>query len=208
MTADKESRTGWNHNLHYHRLVLGAVSAQFGRALDAGCGVGTLARKLARQCEHVVGIDADGDVIRKARTASWLPPNLELVIGDALTEPLEPGSFDFVTAVASLHHMELEPALAKFSALLRPGGKLAVVGLYRPETLWDYVSCAAALPVSLAVRGILTAEKVQARLAEPLESLKEIRQTAEVVLPGCKLRRLFFVRYWLEWKKTGEKMDC
>jgi len=208
MTADRAGGTGWNHNLHYHRLVLGGVPAQCGRALDAGCGDGSLAKKLARQCGQVVGIDTDEDVIRRARTALLLPPNLELVIGNALTESLEPGSFGFVTAVASLHHMELEPALEKFSALLQPGGKLVVVGLYRPETLWDYVSRAAALPVSLAMRGILTAEKVQARLAEPLESLKEIQQAAEAILPGCKLRRLFFFRYWLEWEKTGERTDC
>jgi len=208
MTGDGAGRTGWNHNLHYHRLVLRAVPVQCGRALDAGCGDGTLAKKLARQCGHVVGIDADGDMIRTARTVTPLPANLELVAGNALTAPLEPGSFDFVTAVASIHHMELEPALERFSALLRPGGKLAVVGLYRPATLWDYASCAAALPVSLVVRGILTVAKVQAKIAEPHESLKEIGQAAKGILPGCSFRRLFFFRYWLEWRKTGERAHC
>jgi SAM-dependent methyltransferase len=188
-------------------LVLEAVPVQCERALDAGCGNGTLAKKLARRCGHVVGIDTDGDVIRAARAATPLPPNLELAAGSVLTEPLKPGSFDFVTAVASLHHMELEPALERFSALLRPGGKLAVVGLYRPATLWDYASCAAALPVSLVVRGILTVAKVQAKIAEPHESLKEIGQAAKGILPGCSFRRLFFFRYWLEWRKTGERAD-
>jgi hypothetical protein len=103
--------------------------------------------------------------------------------------------------------MELEPALERFSALLRPGGKLAVVGLYRPATMWDYAWCGAALPVSLAARGILTVPKAHAKIAEPHESLKEIRKAAEAILPGCSFRRLFFFRYWLEWTKTGEGTD-
>ena len=36
----------WNHNIHYHRLILDAVPPGARRALDVGCGEGTLARQL------------------------------------------------------------------------------------------------------------------------------------------------------------------
>jgi hypothetical protein len=37
---------GWNHNSHYHDLLLAAVPPGCRRALDVGCGLGTFARKL------------------------------------------------------------------------------------------------------------------------------------------------------------------
>src|SRR4051812_25699589 len=37
---------GWNHNIHYHGLVLDAVPVGATFALDAGCGDGDLAREL------------------------------------------------------------------------------------------------------------------------------------------------------------------
>ncbi len=33
----------WNHNVHYQPVILGAVPAGCGRALDVGCGDGLLA---------------------------------------------------------------------------------------------------------------------------------------------------------------------
>ena len=50
--------------------------------------------------------------------------------GDFVAYPFEPESFD-VVSIASLHHMEMSPALARMSRFLRPGGRLAAVGLAR-----------------------------------------------------------------------------
>ena len=49
----------WNHNLHYHRVILAAVPDGARRSLDVGCGVGMLARDLRRVVPHVKGIDHD-----------------------------------------------------------------------------------------------------------------------------------------------------
>jgi len=56
-------RERWNHNIHYHRLILEAVPAGCQRALDVGCGEGML----ARQVPCVAGIDQDAASIEMAR---------------------------------------------------------------------------------------------------------------------------------------------
>ena len=48
-------RGQWNHNTHYHRLILEAIPPGCQRVLDVGCGEGMLARQLAHLVPHVVG---------------------------------------------------------------------------------------------------------------------------------------------------------
>jgi hypothetical protein len=43
----------WNHNVHYQPVILNAVPAGCGPALDVGCGDGLLARRLAERCAEV-----------------------------------------------------------------------------------------------------------------------------------------------------------
>jgi hypothetical protein len=42
---------------------------------------------------------------------------------------------------------------------------------------------------------------MNAPMAEPRETLAEIRRIADVVLPGYRLQRRFFFRYILVWQK-------
>ncbi len=57
----------WNHNIHYHGLVLRAIPPGARRALDVGCGEGTLTRQAAHPHPHVTAIDADHASIALAR---------------------------------------------------------------------------------------------------------------------------------------------
>lgn len=118
----------WNHNLHYHRSILGSLRGGCESALDVGCGEGVLTRQLRRQVAHVVGIDLDEGSIRLAEQQSR-PDDISYVIGNVLTYPFEPASFAAVTSVATLHHLDAEAGLRRMAELLRPGGTLAVVGL-------------------------------------------------------------------------------
>lgn len=65
----------WNHNVHYHRLVLEAVPDGCARALDVGCGDGLLVRKLARRIGEVTGADRSAAMLRLARESSAGTPN-------------------------------------------------------------------------------------------------------------------------------------
>src|SRR5579864_2832341 len=95
----------WNHNIHYHPLVLRALPQRCERALDVGCGRGLLARKLAAHCAHVVAIDPDVRTLEYARSLDDGNGRIEYVMGDVLKYPFALESFDFITAVATLHHL-------------------------------------------------------------------------------------------------------
>jgi SAM-dependent methyltransferase len=126
----------WNHSLHYHRLVLGQVPAGCRRALDVGCGEGQLARALADRVPAVVELDRDAPTLDRARRAGG-PGGLAYVLGDLLDAPFPPGSFDLVASIATLHHGDTGTGLRRLRDLVRPGGRLVVVGLARSRSLAD-----------------------------------------------------------------------
>ena len=118
----------WNHNIHYQSEVLRRVPDAASSALDIGCGAGMLTRALAPHVRSVVGIDLHAPSLEIAREETTAE-NVTYIEGNFLTYPFEPESFDLVAAIASLHHVDIERGLRRAAALLRPGGRLVVVGL-------------------------------------------------------------------------------
>ena len=94
----------------------------------------------------MIGIDVDHEVLSLARSFPGHAPPIQYIEGDVLTYPFPLASFDFITAVAALHHLPLRPALARLRDLLKPGGTLAVVGLFRSQTFGDFALNAVAMP--------------------------------------------------------------
>lgn len=189
----------WNHNIHYHDLVLAAVPSGCRRALDVGCGRGQLARRLSEHCGDVVAIDRDCAALAQARAAGS-EPRITFVEGDVMSEVFEPGSFDFVAAIAVLHHLPLRPALVRLRDLLAPGGALAIIGLHRARSIADYTVSAAAFPASWTMRFLRGGEEVGAPVQDPAETLAEIRAACDELLAGAVLRRRLFFRYSLIWR--------
>ena len=60
-----------------------------------------------------------------------------------MAHPFADASFDFACANTALHHMDFGAALAKMARILRPGGRLAVVGLAATARPADWVIGAA-----------------------------------------------------------------
>lgn len=194
----------WNHNIHYHPVVLGAVPPNARTALDVGCGEGMLTRRLCQQVHHVVGIDRDPACIRVARDQS--DGAVDYVVGDFLTYPFEAGSFDLVVSVAALHHMDLGAALARMRVLLRSGGRLAVIGLARSRPPVD-------LPLDIV--GVIadrihkwskteSNDDVAPKVWPPPLTFGQTRREASRVLPGAVYRRHLLWRYTLMWRKPGQ----
>src|SRR5260370_42546427 len=165
----------WNHNIHYHGIVLSSIPSHCRRAMDVGCGQGLLAQQLAHHCEEVIAIDIDRDAIASATAAIGSEVRITFVEGDVMTQSFSDGNFDLITAVAALHHLPLELALVRFRNLLRPGGVLAVIWLYRARTFGDYAVATAAFPASWMFRCLCGQAPVPAPVQDPKETLREIR---------------------------------
>jgi SAM-dependent methyltransferase len=193
----------WNHNIHYHGVVLAAAPRPCRRALDVGCGRGRLAGELAAVSGEVVGIDPDAASLAQARASFAGDPALSFVEGDVMTWPFAPASFDLVAAVASLHHLPLVPGLTRLRELLAPGGVLAVIGLARPDGLADLATALAAYPVNQVLRRLHGETPVGAPVSDPAETLADIRAACDTLLPGARIRRRLLFRYSLIWRKPA-----
>jgi SAM-dependent methyltransferase len=196
-------RNGWNHNIHYYPVVLAAVPAGAQRALDVGCGTGLLARELRDRVPYVMGLDADEPSLTAARAADP-DRRVDYVLGDFGAAALEGGSFDFISCVAALHHLDAAPALRQMSALLRPAGRLLIVGLARSRSVADLAADAAGVVVHR--RELLRREftEVTAPMVwPPPVTYRQMRRLAAEVLPGARYRRRVLFRYTLSWQKPA-----
>jgi len=194
---------GWNHNTHYHRLLLEAVPRPCRVALDVGCGTGGFSRRLAGMADRVDAIDRDAPALARARALSSRVPNLRIIDADFLTWPADT-TYDFVSMIAVLHHLPFEQALTRASDLLRPGGVLAVIGLHRHASWAERAALGGmAFGVSVFYRTTHRTVAIGAPIVDPVMTLGEIRQQAVTLLPGAIIRRRLLWRYSLIWIKGG-----
>jgi len=109
------------------------------RALDVGCGTGTLAVLLKRSepSAEVIGIDGDPTVLGKARSkAAAANLDVRFDVGMAQSLPYPDNSFDTVTSTLMLHHLrpaDKASAIREASRVLRPGGAYHVLEFTRPH---------------------------------------------------------------------------
>lgn len=197
----------WDHSAHYYRWLLQQLPERVGTALDVGCGSGVLTRLLAGRAEAVHGIDADPQIIARARELTSPSDPVTYTVGDALTATA-PGPYDVITCVAALHHMPFAPAVSLFRRRLAPGGTLAVIGLYDERALGDYLLGAAAVPLNPAVgwvknhgRRATGRDPVAPRAIPATMTFADVARQARGLLPGARLRRRLFFRYTLLWRR-------
>ena len=202
MTASG-ARDRWNHNIHYHRIVLDAVPEHARSALDVGTGNGLLAADLAAVLPQVTAIDRDAGVLESARRES---PSVAWVHGDALEHPFPPGSFDVVASVATVHHLpDLDEALRRFAELTAPGGVVAIVGIGRTSRVRDVLlHLAGAVQHRYLRRRRGYWEHSAPMVWPPPHTYAQVRRAARAVLPGVRWTQLPMWRYALVWTKPRD----
>ncbi|MFD8499873.1 class I SAM-dependent methyltransferase [Amycolatopsis sp. NPDC059657] len=105
-------------------------SLPVGVALDAACGTGRYAEFLAGRGHRVIGVDGSPDMLARARTRV---PRCEFLLGDLHRLPVADAEVDLVVCALALTHIPaLEPVLAEFARVLRPGGHLVIADIH-PE---------------------------------------------------------------------------
>lgn len=199
----------WNHNVAHHSMVLKALPPRCQSALDVGCGDGMLVAKLAGRVEQVVGIDASPEMIAKARQRID-DIRVKFIEGDVLdaarTGALRSGSFDFVCAIAVLHHMDFADGLTAMSELVAPGGRLVVIGHARNASLLDWLIGGAKRPIVIVVRRLHGGRGAPAGMPvrDPEMSWSEVRHQAHRTLPGSSYRRRLQLRYSIVWDRPAQ----
>jgi SAM-dependent methyltransferase len=191
----------WNHNFHYHDLVLAALPAPCRSALDVGCGDGTLLGKLSARADHVTGIDTSPLVADLVRAAA---PTAEWIAGDILAHDFGAQRFEFVACVATLHHVDFAAGLGRMAALLAPGGRLVVVGLANSATARDVAYDAMGLAQSRLERARHRFHRADVPQAMAHMTYGEVERAAAALLPGATFRRLVLFRYLLTWTKPAD----
>jgi SAM-dependent methyltransferase len=198
----------WSHNDAYAGFVLRQAAKavrEGGRsAADIGCGTGHLLRRLAPLFEQTVGIEANPASAGRAAQAVRSLPGAQVVVERF---PLADGrSYDFVALVAVLHHLPLLAGIEAVRSAVAPGGRLAIVGLYREEPSDAWLSLASVLlnPVLGLVRhprrATATPEHMTAPTAPASDSYAEIAGALSEALPGVRVRRGLFWRYTASWR--------
>jgi demethylmenaquinone methyltransferase/2-methoxy-6-polyprenyl-1,4-benzoquinol methylase len=117
----------------WRREALEAIAVgRTDRVVDVACGTGDLAELAGRRGARVLACDfargmLDGAARRGVPAA--------LVLADGARLPLADASADVVTCGFALRNFEsLPPVLAEMARVLRPGGRLAILEVDRPES--------------------------------------------------------------------------
>jgi SAM-dependent methyltransferase len=98
------------------------------RALDLGCGPGSLTIPLAHFGGTTIGIDPDATMIAAARQiAEVAGVSVDWQVGSSLDLSDELAQLDLVTIARAFHWMDREATLLRLDELVRPGGAIALV---------------------------------------------------------------------------------
>jgi demethylmenaquinone methyltransferase / 2-methoxy-6-polyprenyl-1,4-benzoquinol methylase len=115
----------------WRRATARAVVQPGSRVLDACCGTGDLAIAAQREGGQVTGVDFSERMLARARRKA---PEVEWVQADVMELPFDAASFDAVTVGFGVRNVaDLEAGLRELRRVLRPGGRLGVLEITRPN---------------------------------------------------------------------------
>jgi len=130
-----ESLLAWGTGSRYRReaLIRGGLKTGM-KVLDVGVGTGLVAAQaciLAGDAALVTGIDPSPGMM----AAGKLPETMVLIEGRAESLPFPENHFDFLSMGYALRHIgDLAAAFAEFERVLKPGGRLCLLEITKPQS--------------------------------------------------------------------------
>ena len=162
----------------YRGRALQRAHLQLGaQVIDVGIGTGLVARealKIIGPTGQLVGVDPSPGMMSQVKL-----PGVQLLQGRAEALPCGDASCDFVSMGYALRHLsDLSAAFAEFHRVLRPGGRLLVLEITRPQRPW------AVLALKTYMRAVVPAvAKVVARQNKTSELWRYYWDTIEACVP-------------------------
>lgn len=147
------------------------------QVLDVGIGTGLVAQealKIIGPAGHLVGVDPSPGMMSQVRL-----PGVQLLAGRAEALPCADTSCDFVSMGYALRHLaDLSAAFSEFHRVLRPGGRLLVLEITRPQ------GRLATLALKTYMRAVVPAiARLVARRQETSELWRYYWDTIEACVP-------------------------
>jgi ubiquinone/menaquinone biosynthesis C-methylase UbiE len=165
----------------YTPAAFASIQANFGltrssRALDLGCGPGTVSIPLARIVGSVVAVDPCVEMIEEGRRDADLG-NIQWRCMKAEEVTDECGQFDLVTMGQSFHWMQRDRVLEQVARMIKDGGGLVVInpGRRRPQESWE------PLVHDVIARYVTPRERHPAKSPEPAHEPALLRSKAFAV---------------------------
>ncbi len=111
------------------RIIYGTQSR---RTLDICCGTGDLTRQLVKGGGELFSLDFSFNMLKKGVEKGWLSG--ENISADAGKLPFKNQSFDFLTIAFGIRNIpDVDVFLSESLRVLKPGGKLLILELTRPD---------------------------------------------------------------------------
>ncbi|MDZ7957831.1 MAG: class I SAM-dependent methyltransferase [Aulosira sp. DedQUE10] len=203
----------WDHNNHYHNVLLQQLSAHCESILDIGCGTGAFSRLLARRADKVIAVDLSPKMIEVAQQQSQSYPNINFQVADILQWQFPVEHFDAIASIATVHHLPLDVLLPKIKAALKPGGKLLILDLVEAKGIEDILPNLAAFTLNWILQ--LLKNKRLRPTPEAIAAWREHGRTDKYLtrsqaqqiysqyLIKVQVRKHLFWRYSVVWEKPS-----
>jgi demethylmenaquinone methyltransferase/2-methoxy-6-polyprenyl-1,4-benzoquinol methylase len=163
----------------YRRRALRDAGLRSGMTVfDVGVGTGLVAREAALLCgdpTRVMGVDPSPGMVENAK----VPSGVRLVSGSAECIPAADAEADFLCMGYALRHVgDLSAAFCEFYRVLKPGGRLCLLEITRPDRHWSQILLKLYMRVMIPV-----AARLVARHRDTPELMRYYWDTIEACAP-------------------------
>ncbi len=178
----------------YRRRALQGSGLRSGMTVfDVGVGTGLVAREAAWICgdpTRVTGVDPSSGMVENAK----VPAGVRLVAGSAEAIPAADSTADFLTMGYALRHLgDLAAAFREFHRVLKPGGRLCLLEITRPDRVWSQTL----LKVYMRVM-VPTAARLVARHRDTPELMRYYWDTIEACAPPAVIESALMAAGFVE----------